>query len=145
MIACQKKQVLTAHGVHTITGSTAMSRKTSLGTMVRSTLNLTLITHDFLNILFFIAAELPGTITLRGGSSLPYAEDMATASSEPPSADPVGRRHTRSGIRILYSLNAQKRGGVSRPPLSLNLLFGVDFIRLFPASCRRERQQRQQC
>ncbi|MDY5390558.1 hypothetical protein HF883_00945 [Cloacibacillus porcorum] len=46
----------------------------------------------------------------------------------------------------LFSLNAQKeRDGVSRPPLSLNLPFGADFIRLFPASCRRERQQRQQC
>ena len=46
----------------------------------------------------------------------------------------------------LFSLNAQEeRGGVSRPPLSLILLCGADFIRLFPASRRRERQQRQQC
>ncbi len=84
-------------------------------------------------------------MTLRGGSSLPYAEDMAAASSEPPSADPVERRHAHSGIRILYSLNAQKRGGVSRPPLSLLLPFITEVIRLLPASCRRERQQRQQC
>ena len=31
----------------------------------------------------------------------------------------------------LFSLNAQKRGGVSHPPLSLNLPFGIDFILLF--------------